>query len=93
MAGKVEEIENELDSNRQQLQNEQQQEVLTNEELKTVIVVCGTTGVGKSQLAIELASFLKTEIISADSMQVLILIFSFLFFLFLFIKIFDFVGV
>jgi len=46
--------------------------------LRPVIAICGTTGVGKSDLAIELASRLSTgflswkgaRIINADSMQV-----------------------
>lgn len=37
-----------------------------------VIVVCGATGTGKSKLAIELAVKYGGEIISADSMQVII---------------------
>jgi len=37
---------------------------------KTVIILLGPTGVGKSKVAILLAKALKTEIISADSMQV-----------------------
>src|SRR5258706_3351365 len=36
---------------------------------KTVIVVAGPTGVGKTSVAIELAKHYKTEIISADSRQ------------------------
>jgi tRNA dimethylallyltransferase len=35
-----------------------------------IIVICGPTGVGKTALAIELASRLKAEIISADSRQI-----------------------
>ena len=35
-----------------------------------VVVVLGSTGVGKSQLAIEIAAKYKGEVISADSMQV-----------------------
>ncbi|XP_003737209.2 tRNA dimethylallyltransferase [Galendromus occidentalis] len=35
-----------------------------------VIVILGATGVGKSQLSIEIASRFKGEVISADSMQV-----------------------
>ena len=46
--------------------------------LRPIIAICGTTGVGKSDLAIELASHLSTgclpwkgaRIINADSMQV-----------------------
>ncbi len=36
---------------------------------KTLIVICGPTAVGKTDLAIELAERLKTDIISADSRQ------------------------
>ena len=35
-----------------------------------VIAIVGTTGVGKSQLGVELAKALNTEVINADSMQV-----------------------
>eukprot|EP01083_Nonionella_stella_P271849 921621_1 len=35
-----------------------------------VIFIVGTTGVGKTKLSIELAKYLNTEIISADSIQV-----------------------
>jgi tRNA dimethylallyltransferase len=35
-----------------------------------VLVVIGTTGVGKSALAIELAKAIGGEVINADSMQV-----------------------
>ncbi|MDE6243708.1 MAG: tRNA (adenosine(37)-N6)-dimethylallyltransferase MiaA, partial [Muribaculaceae bacterium] len=38
--------------------------------MKTLIVLTGPTGVGKSAVALELASRLGTEIISADSRQV-----------------------
>ena len=38
--------------------------------MKTFIGVTGTTSVGKSAVAVELAKLLKTEIISADSMQI-----------------------
>ncbi|MCX6286130.1 MAG: tRNA (adenosine(37)-N6)-dimethylallyltransferase MiaA [Bacteroidetes bacterium] len=38
-------------------------------EKKLLIVICGPTASGKTALAIELAKFLKTEIISADSRQ------------------------
>lgn len=38
--------------------------------MKTFIAITGTTGVGKSQVAIELAKLLDTQVISADSMQV-----------------------
>lgn len=37
--------------------------------LKTVIIVCGPTAVGKTSLAISLAKYFHTEIISADSRQ------------------------
>ena len=37
---------------------------------KKVIAIVGTTGVGKSQLGVELAKALSTEVINADSMQV-----------------------
>ena len=37
--------------------------------LKSVIVVAGATGVGKTEVALELARHFKTEIISADSRQ------------------------
>jgi tRNA dimethylallyltransferase len=36
---------------------------------KTCIIICGPTAVGKTAFAIELASSLQTEIISADSRQ------------------------
>ena len=36
---------------------------------KTVIVICGPTAVGKTSVAIELAQYFQTEIISADSRQ------------------------
>lgn len=36
-----------------------------------VLVIIGSSGVGKSKLAVELALLLNGEIISADSMQVL----------------------
>jgi len=38
--------------------------------MKTIIGITGTTSVGKSAAAIELAKLLGTEIVSADSMQV-----------------------
>ncbi len=38
--------------------------------VKTLIVVLGPTGVGKSDLSIRLAQFFKTEIISSDSRQI-----------------------
>lgn len=37
---------------------------------KTLIIVLGPTGIGKTNLSIEIASHLKTEIISADSRQI-----------------------
>ena len=37
---------------------------------RPLIVVCGTTGVGKSKLAVELALRLNGRIINADAMQV-----------------------
>ena len=37
--------------------------------LKTLIVIAGPTAIGKTALAIQLAEFYKTEIISADSRQ------------------------
>jgi len=37
---------------------------------KFLIVICGPTGIGKTQLAIEIAKYLNCEIISADSRQV-----------------------
>ena len=37
---------------------------------KFVIFVLGTTGVGKSKLAIDIATNLDSEIINADSMQI-----------------------
>lgn len=40
--------------------------------LKPIVVVLGATGVGKSKLAIELATQFNGEVISADSMQVII---------------------
>jgi tRNA dimethylallyltransferase len=38
-------------------------------EVNTVFIVCGPTAVGKTAFAIELAEYLQTEIISADSRQ------------------------
>ena len=35
-----------------------------------LIIICGATGSGKSNLAIELAKKLDTEIISADSLAI-----------------------
>ncbi|HAP68227.1 MAG TPA: tRNA (adenosine(37)-N6)-dimethylallyltransferase MiaA, partial [Flavobacteriales bacterium] len=37
------------------------------EAVKTLIVICGPTAVGKTDFAIALAEQLQTEIISADS--------------------------
>ena len=37
--------------------------------MKALISIVGTTGIGKTQLAIDLAKFLETEIISCDSRQ------------------------
>ncbi|WP_300669736.1 isopentenyl transferase family protein, partial [Soonwooa sp.] len=37
--------------------------------VKRLISVVGPTGIGKTKLAIEIAKFLKTEIISCDSRQ------------------------
>ncbi len=42
---------------------------MKNPHKKTVIVICGATAVGKTFVAIELAQFFNTEIISADSRQ------------------------
>ena len=53
----------------------------------SIVAIIGTTGVGKSKLAIEIAKQFNGEVISADSMQV-IKINSFLIdFLFRFIKV------
>ncbi len=38
--------------------------------MKAILGILGPTAVGKSQLALELAKQLNTEIISADSMQI-----------------------
>lgn len=38
--------------------------------MRSVIQIIGTTGVGKSQLSIDLASHFHGEIINSDSMQV-----------------------
>ena len=37
---------------------------------KTLIIVTGATGSGKTELAIQLAESLRTEIVSADSRQI-----------------------
>ncbi|GAM23367.1 hypothetical protein SAMD00019534_065420 [Acytostelium subglobosum LB1] len=50
-----------------QQQQQQQQDTKDNERL--VVFILGTTGVGKSKLAIELAKKYNGEIISSDSMQ------------------------
>ena len=42
----------------------------TNTTNKTLIVITGPTGIGKSAIAIELAKRLSTEIMSADSRQI-----------------------
>ena len=39
-------------------------------DLQKIIVVCGPTGIGKSKLGISISSFLDTDMISVDSMQV-----------------------
>ena len=38
--------------------------------MKTLVIVTGPTGSGKTQLAIEIAESLHTEIVSADSRQI-----------------------
>ncbi|EJD02072.1 tRNA isopentenyltransferase [Fomitiporia mediterranea MF3/22] len=38
--------------------------------LKPLIAICGTTGVGKSRLAVELALQLRGKVVNADAMQV-----------------------
>ncbi|HOK39815.1 MAG TPA: tRNA (adenosine(37)-N6)-dimethylallyltransferase MiaA [bacterium] len=38
--------------------------------MKKIIIICGPTASGKTELAVKLAQFLKTEIISADARQV-----------------------
>jgi tRNA dimethylallyltransferase len=40
-----------------------------NKEAKTCIIICGPTAVGKTGFAIQLAQYLNTQIISADSRQ------------------------
>ena len=42
----------------------------TRRSLHRVLVLCGPTGVGKTEVAVELARKFKLEIISADSRQV-----------------------
>lgn len=44
--------------------------MLVRSPMRSVIQVIGTTGVGKSQLGIDLAKYLSGEIINSDSMQV-----------------------
>ena len=39
-------------------------------DLQKIIVICGPTGIGKSNLGITISAFLETDIISVDSMQV-----------------------
>lgn len=41
---------------------------------KPLIIILGATGTGKTKLSLELAQRFKSEIISADSMQVYLLI-------------------
>ena len=38
--------------------------------MKTFVGITGTTCVGKSDVAVQLAKLMQTEIISADSMQI-----------------------
>ena len=42
---------------------------------QAIVVVLGSTGAGKSKLAIEIAEEFNGEIISSDSMQVILLVF------------------
>lgn len=42
----------------------------TNQKKNIVVFILGTTGVGKSKLALDLAEKLGGEIVNADSMQV-----------------------
>ena len=44
---------------------------------QAIVVVLGSTGAGKSKLAIEIAEEFNGEIISSDSMQVILLVYSF----------------
>lgn len=46
-----------------------QEEVVGATSKPFVVMIVGTTGVGKSKLAIDLALKLKGEVISADAMQ------------------------
>jgi tRNA dimethylallyltransferase len=39
-------------------------------QLPSIVLLAGPTGVGKTELALDLAEYLRTEIINADSMQV-----------------------
>jgi tRNA A37 N6-isopentenylltransferase MiaA len=48
-----------------------EEEEKTKKEEPIVIVIIGSTGCGKSQLAVELATALDGEIVNADAMQVL----------------------
>jgi ABC-type transport system involved in cytochrome bd biosynthesis fused ATPase/permease subunit len=43
----------------------------TNKMQKGIIAIVGTTGVGKSDLSVQLAKALQGEIINGDSMQVI----------------------
>lgn len=56
-----------------------------NNNKQKVIVISGPTGAGKSRLALELAKRLNGEIVSADSVQVLISVYI----IFLFINAFN----
>ena len=38
--------------------------------MKTIVGITGTTSVGKSEVAVKLAKLMRSEIISADSMQI-----------------------
>lgn len=40
--------------------------------LRKVLVIVGTTGVGKTKLSIEIAKAINGEIINADAMQVIL---------------------
>ena len=44
---------------------------------RAIVVVLGSTGAGKSKLAIEIAEEFDGEIISSDSMQVILLLYIF----------------
>lgn len=43
---------------------------MVQEDLKKIVIVCGPTGVGKSDVAVELAKRFNGEIVNADSQQV-----------------------